>query len=377
MSVPGAEPFHVDILLNAPFATARGTQLDDWTVPHQTLTARRLIASTHTIDLVATEERELYAERLRREAQAARDAGGEETWLKDIPLPARVKLEAAWDDAIATLEDPDVGTFFTARTDADSALRHVKRRVVRSLGKALQPWHVSMPGQGTPTDQILSILEAEHEALSLVCADRYSRRIELEWAPGKRTLAELDEIESLTRTTELPSQFRAAVNRILESHRVAFRLAHDGEAIPVESHELHVAVVEPTLHLLHRDPRFAATETAYMKALIEIRAQDAGDAITDAGTALQEALAALGCTGSTLGAQCKSAKNQGILRSNDTPLIDSIEKTINWVATKRNDGEAHHANPDSDLSDAWMLVHVVGALIVRLTEQAGAANSRL
>jgi hypothetical protein len=33
-----------------------------------------------------------------------------------------------------------------------------------------------------------------------------------------------------------------------------------------------------------------------------------------------------------------------------------------------NAGEPHHGEPDINMSGAWMMVHVVGALIVRLAE---------
>ena len=65
----------------------------------------------------------------------------------------------------------------------------------------------------------------------------------------------------------------------------------------------------------------------------------------------------------------KSAKNKGLLKGNDTPLTDAVCKTVDWVAAKRNQGEAHKGDPDINMSDAWMMVHVVGALIIRLAEQ--------
>jgi hypothetical protein len=75
---------------------------------------------------------------------------------------------------------------------------------------------------------------------------------------------------------------------------------------------MHDAVVAPTLYLLHSQPRFAEAEKAYQKALAEIRNRDAGDAITDVGTALQEAMVALGCTGNSLTELRKSGHKQGI-----------------------------------------------------------------
>jgi hypothetical protein len=102
--------------------------------------------------------------------------------------------------------------------------------------------------------------------------------------------------------------------------------------------------------------------------LTEIKNDDPGDAITDAGTALQEALIALGCTGNTLSELRKSGQQLGILKAADQRLTGVIGQTIERVSGERNAGEAHRGDPDINLSDAWMVVHVVGALIIRLSE---------
>ena len=62
------------------------------------------------------------------------------------------------------------------------------------------------------------------------------------------------------------------------------------------------------VYLLHSQPRFAQAEVAYQNALAELRNRDAANAITDAGTALQEVLMALGCDGGSLGDLLTSAK---------------------------------------------------------------------
>ena len=152
---------------------------------------------------------------------------------------------------------------------------------------------------------------------------------------------------------------------------MAFYLHHNSRLVEVESHDTHNAAVVPTLYLLHSQPQFAAAETAYQKALGELRNRDAGDAVTDAATALQDVLTALECEGRALGDLLRSATRKGLLKGNDTPLTDALGKVADWVAAKRNQGEAHQGDPDIDMNDAWMVVHVVGALIIRLTEQAG------
>lgn len=130
---------------------------------------------------------------------------------------------------------------------------------------------------------------------------------------------------------------------------------------------MHDAVVAPTLYLLHSQPRFADAETAYQNALKELRNRDPADAITDAATALQDVLLALGCTGNALGPLLKSARSKGLLKGSDTPLTEAIGRT-DWVSATRGEGEAHTGDPDINMSDAWMMVHVVGALAIRLSE---------
>ena len=169
-----------------------------------------------------------------------------------------------------------------------------------------------------------------------------------------------------------PERFRQEVNRIFLAHIVGFHLHQNSHLVPIDSHEMHTAVVEPTLYLLHSQPQFAAAEAAYQKALAELRVRDAGDAITDAGVALQEVLTALGCEGNALGDLLKSARKIGLIQGKDTPLTETIGRTVDWVASMRNQGEAHKGNPEVGMPDAWMVVHVVGALIRRLSEAGGA-----
>ncbi|QZH58867.1 hypothetical protein K1X22_21815 [Mycolicibacterium farcinogenes] len=161
--------------------------------------------------------------------------------------------------------------------------------------------------------------------------------------------------------------FRSEVNRILDVHLVAFHLHSNSQLVPVESHELHHSVMVPALYLLESQARFAGAEKAYQKSLAELRNRDPGDAITDAATALSEVLKALGHEGAALGDQLKSAKKASLVRGADTPLTNVIGR---WVATQRNNGEAHVADHEYTMSDAWMVVHVVGALVIRLAESA-------
>jgi hypothetical protein len=161
------------------------------------------------------------------------------------------------------------------------------------------------------------------------------------------------------------TDFAAVVNTVLREHRVSFEL-QGLEMIPFSSRELHVGVVSPTLQLL-RDTRFAASETAYQSALGEIANGDPADAVTDAGTALQQMLVALGCRGNALGPLIKSARTKGLLAPHDSPMLDAVEKIMNWVSADRSETGDAHAVTTPSASDAWFIVHIVGALMLRLS----------
>lgn len=154
--------------------------------------------------------------------------------------------------------------------------------------------------------------------------------------------------------------FERTANEILNESRISYDLIN-GQMIEFESKELHQAVVEPALRLLAGRAEFAAVETAYQKALKEISDGDPADAITDAATALQELLNALGVKAGTLDAQARAAREKGLLRGHDLKLTD-------WVTGDRSTtGDAHNATP-AKREDAWLTVHVAGALILRLAE---------
>lgn len=159
---------------------------------------------------------------------------------------------------------------------------------------------------------------------------------------------------------EALQRFDNKIQQILRNYRISFDLI-SGQMVPFESREMHTDVVAPTLHLLAGRPDLERAEKAYQDALKEISTGTAADAITDAGVALQETLEALGCDGNALGPLIKSARTKGLLAPHDQKIMD-------WVSADRSEsGDSHHAS-DAVLADAWLSVHVVGALILRLAD---------
>ena len=151
--------------------------------------------------------------------------------------------------------------------------------------------------------------------------------------------------------------FASHVNDVLAEDRVSYELI-EGQMIERGVQELHVALVVPTLRLLAGRTGWEGVETAYQNAIKEIGV-DPADAITDAGTALEEALVLLGCEGNALGSLLVSARKKGLLAAHDAKIID-------WVSADRSSkGDADNATP-ATRDDVWLTVHVVGALLVRL-----------
>jgi hypothetical protein len=160
--------------------------------------------------------------------------------------------------------------------------------------------------------------------------------------------------------------FESALNEILAEERIAVRLV-EGQMVEFRSMEMHAEVVEPVVRLLHRSEGWDKVERSYTDALREI-GRDQSNAITDAGTALQEALALLGCEGNALGPLIKDARKRGLIAAHDVKVFD-------WVSADRSEkGDGHKASA-ATRDDAWLAVHVVGALILRLASDDGGRDT--
>lgn len=154
------------------------------------------------------------------------------------------------------------------------------------------------------------------------------------------------------------------VNLIFQDHRIGYKFVGT-DLIPFEDDELMRNVIEPTLGLLIGE-KYGEAKTSYREALEEIADGNPGDAMTDAGRALQQTLQALGCKGNMLGPLLRDAKHKGLLGNVDAPLMEGIEKFFNWASANRNELSDAHNSADLLAEDGWLMIHVVGALIQRL-----------
>jgi hypothetical protein len=279
----------------------------------------------------------LRSGRRRQQEMAEREAAGENLWTKSISEEARVKVKLAAADTIGDV--------------ADGVYRYAHGLLCREWG---QERFITASTNAT-SDLIGALQLGDDELVTDVIEALYE---------GIRYCA-LDFSYYGPRPVAGPGYFAEQINRILQHERIAFQLI-EGRMIDLESEELHVAVVAPALRLLSGRKGFEKVEIAYRNAIEELLDERPDNAITDAGTALQETLTALGCQGNALGPLIGDARKRGLLAPHDAKFDQAIADLMDWVSADRSQlGEAHHVSAATP-EDAWLSVHVVGALVLRL-----------
>lgn len=273
----------------------------------------------------------LYARRKRLEKLREREAAGESLWSREFDQAARIRILHALQDC-------------SEQYYHDELLGEARNLILRDEG-----WEYLVSDYyGAAHDVFEYIKVAEHSMM-----------------PSLLEAVTLCLSIHPLRYGSKPEEFRETVNTILNEHRISYELV-DWRMVEFESKEQHTEVVVPALRLLSGREGWDDVERAYQEALKEISQGSPEDAITDAGTALQEALKLLGCEGNSLGPLAKSARDKGLLAAHDSTLADGIKKVIDWVSADRSEmGDAHNAAP-ATRDDAWLAVHIVGALILRL-----------
>ena len=268
----------------------------------------------------------LPSERRLRDETASREAAGESLWTHEFDLPVRVRLSELWRITATSVSSKH----------GKSLGSQVGRLLRARVGREVDGIDYQDLRRELGTDLMIDVLAAGAEALTIF---------------GLQGVAE---------------DYQKTVNMVLNQHRVAYKFV-EGELVSFESDQLMQEVVEPSLRLLVGD-KFKAAHHAYMDALKEISNGKPDDAITDAGRALQQTLMALGCEGDVLSQLIADAKSKDLFRSHDQQLHEALILVMRWAASERNKlGDAHEGG-DSALADAWLIVHVVGALIVRLAD---------
>lgn len=150
---------------------------------------------------------------------------------------------------------------------------------------------------------------------------------------------------------------------VLEDARVSYDFV-EGNIVPRGEQEMHVEVVVPTITLLSGRPSFEDAERNYMDALTSIRQGRFDDAVTNAAAAVEATLRILGC-----GDARTAFAKRGAVAIERNLLAPHDKGLLGWItATRGLEGDAHGQGSHTTRADAWLVVHVAGALILRLVD---------
>ena len=167
----------------------------------------------------------------------------------------------------------------------------------------------------------------------------------------------------LTVSKVVQDAFQDKVRYILEDERIDHDFIN-GRFVPRSDQEMHAEVVIPTITLLSGRSDFEDAERNYMEALTSIREQRFDDAVTNAASAAEATLRILNCgdTQTPLAKRGTIATERNLLAPHDKGLLG-------WItATRGSEGDVHGQGSHTTRADAWLVVHVVGALILRLVD---------
>lgn len=278
--------------------------------------------SSCTFELVLFSNRKREQERIRREA------AGESLWTSAVPKNVRVKITYALFDAVTS---PDFQRL---------ALEVAHGVLARDYGQT------NFSGRTSKSDDLIGYFRS--------CPDENVPDVVEALFEGLRQADRKDEYRlGFVKV----AQFVTTLNEILATERISYEFV-EGRMVEFESREMHEEVIVPTLTLLAGLSEWQEVERAYQNALSEIP-RDPADAITDAASALELALRLRHCDGNSLGELGRSGASRRVLTPYDLKLID-------WVNADRAGRGDAHGSPETPAQDAWLTVHVVGALILRL-----------
>lgn len=161
--------------------------------------------------------------------------------------------------------------------------------------------------------------------------------------------------------------FLEVVNDRLLHARVDW-LFEDGRFQERGNFVMHSEVLRPATILLADDPIFRTASEAFQAALTRLSKGEMDVALTQAATSLQEFFRALGVEGNSVSDQLDNAQRKKVISPADRSLMKPL---VGWVNADRSDrGNAHrHREGDVSKADAWLMMHVVGALMVRLSNR--------
>ncbi|WP_131773890.1 MULTISPECIES: AbiJ-NTD4 domain-containing protein [Protofrankia] len=154
----------------------------------------------------------------------------------------------------------------------------------------------------------------------------------------------------------------------LRENKMAYDLV-DGQIVRKKSQELHAAVVQPALTLLHGRKRFSEVERQYQDGLKELSEGHWGDAVTDANAAVELALRiVLGYEQGQLPSLLGEARKKGYFgQAQERSLRRAVDGFSALSEIRNSQGDAHGNTTDE--ATAWLCIHWAGALIVYIVQR--------
>lgn len=161
--------------------------------------------------------------------------------------------------------------------------------------------------------------------------------------------------------------FVGVVNDMLLHGRVEW-MYEDGKFQERGNSVLHAEVIRPATILLDSDPKFRKASSGFQTALNRLSDNKPDAAITDAVSAVQEFFRSLGIDGGSISDQLDAAVRAKVVSPSDKKILKPLTDWSN--ADRSTRGNAHYSREgDVSKADAWLALHVAGALIVRLSNQ--------
>ncbi len=161
--------------------------------------------------------------------------------------------------------------------------------------------------------------------------------------------------------------FIDTVNDILLGARIEWHYT-DGHFTQRGNSALYADVVKPASILLDSSPKFAKASSGFQTAITRLSDNKPDVAVTDAASAVQEFFRALGVTGNSISDQLNNAEKAKVITPYDRSLLKPFTDWINSDRSERGNAH-HHREGDVSKSDAWLAIHVAGALMVRLSTE--------
>jgi len=211
----------------------------------------------------------------------------------------------------------------------------------------------TLAGRGSERDRLDAIAAIVYSFVRLSVTD--DEEVENGW--DHQYVPPRYDVDSLVET----------VNDILLAARVEWHFA-DGEFVQRGNSVLYADVVKPATILLDSNPKFSVASSSFNTAITHLSENKSAIAVTEAAVSVQEFFRAIGVNGNSISDQLDAAKNANVITGEDRALLKPF---VGWMnADRSNRGIAHfHREGDVSKADAWLAIHIAGALIVRLSNE--------